>query len=109
METHASFFVMNMLCFPLPRQTRWERIGRLAARLSCVDERFTEFAEQAGVECGPLNENPIDLRVEIDALVAHAYGFAEADLYTMFEDFTERAMSPAYRKRLVTRFREVAA
>jgi len=106
-ETHANFFILNMLCFPPPEETPWEEIGRLAARLSCVDDRFAEFARQAGVDCGPLKEDRFDLQIEIDALVSHAYGLDEADLYTIFKDFTENAVPPAYRERLVTRFREV--
>jgi hypothetical protein len=83
----------------------WVRIGKLAARLSCVDGRFAEFARQAGVECGPVDDR-MGLRAEIDALVAHSYSLAEADLYTMFQDFTEAAVSPGYRERVVEKFRE---
>lgn len=105
-ETHLNFFVLNLLCFPSVDSTPWERIGKLAARLSCVDERFTEFAKQAGVEVGTLKEDHNSVRAEIDALVAHAYGLDEADLYTIFNDFTERAVPTAYRERVVAQFRK---
>ena len=72
-----------------------------------MDERFEEFALEAGVECRPVDENPLDLRVEIDALVAHAYGLVETDLHIMFDDFTEATVSSAYRERLVERFRDL--
>ena len=55
-ETNMNYFILNMLTFPSPDNTPWERIGELAARLSCVDERFTEFAAEAGVKCGPLTD-----------------------------------------------------
>ena len=47
-ETHLNFYVLNMLTFPPPDNTHWQRIGELAARLSCVDRRFAEFAAKAG-------------------------------------------------------------
>ena len=53
-ETNLNYFILDMLTFPPPDNTPWEDIGSLAARLSCVDERFAEFAAEAGVECGPL-------------------------------------------------------
>jgi len=107
-EMNVNFFIMNLLCFPHADNTPWERIGKLAARLSCVDERFTEFAKAAGVEAGPLREDRDSLRAEIDALVAHAYGLDEADLYTIFDDFTERAVPTTYRERVVAQFRREA-
>jgi hypothetical protein len=107
-EMNVNFFILNLLCFPPVENTPWERIGKLAARLSCVDERFVEFAKQAGVEVGPLKENRDSIRAEIDALVAHAYGLDEADLYSIFSDFTERAVSTAYRERVIEKFRKEA-
>ena len=57
-----------------------------------------EFAEEAGVECGPQFEGEREqLRAEIDARVAQAYGLTEDDLRFMFTDFTERAVTPSYR------------
>lgn len=107
-EMNFNFFIQNMLCFPSVENTPWERIGKLAARLSCVDERFAEFASEVGVEWGPLNEDKESLRAEIDALVAHAYGLDEADFYTIFDDFTERAVPLAYRERVLEHFRKEA-
>jgi len=107
-EMNFNFFIQNMLCFPPVDNTPWERIGKLAARLSCVDERFIEFARAAGVEAGPLKEDRNSVRAEIDALIAHAYRLDEADLYTIFGDFTERAVPAAYRERVVAQFRKEA-
>ena len=39
-----------------------------------------------------------EMRKEIDALVAHAYGLTEDELRFVFMDFSENAESPAYRK-----------
>jgi hypothetical protein len=107
-EMNVNFFIVNLLCFPPVEDTPWERIGKLAARLSCVDERFTEFARGTGVEVGPLKETSDSVRAEIDALVAHAYGLDEADLYTMFDDFTERAVPTTHRERVIVQFRKEA-
>ena len=104
-ETHLNFYVLNGLTFPPPDNTPWERIGELAARLSCVDERFFEFAAGAGVECGPLTDaQRNDKRAEVDALVARAYGLTEDELRFIFTDFTENAVSPAYRRQVLEKF-----
>ena len=104
-ETHLNFYVLNMLCFPEWGVTDWRRIGRLAARLSCVDGRFSEFAAEAKVECGPPTSNErSDMRAEIDALVAHAYGLTKDELRFTFTDFTENAVSPAYRRLVLEKY-----
>ena len=104
-ETNLNYFILNMLTFPRPDNTPWQDIGRSAARLSCVDDRFAEFAAQAGVECGSLTDaQRSDMRAEIDALVAHAYDLTEDQLRFIFTDFTENAISPAYRKQVLEKF-----
>ena len=104
-ELHLNFFILNMLCFPHWEDTDWRRIGELAARLSCVDERFAAFAEEAGVEYGPLTDDARDaMRAETDALVAHGYGLTADELRFIFTDFTERAVPPAYRDRVMAAF-----
>ena len=84
---------------PMPANTPWPNVSaELAARLSCVDERFVEFAAEAGVECGPLTDAQRNgKRAEVDALVARAYDLTEDELRFIFTDFTENAVSPAYR------------
>ena len=109
-ELHVNFYVLNMLCLPPLDNTPWQRIGTLAARLSCLDERFADFAADAGVECGPLTDaERHDMRAEIDALVARAYGLTEDELRFIFTDFTENAVSPAYRKLVLEKFEAEAA
>ena len=104
-EINYNFFILNMLTFPLPDNTSWQSIGSLAARLSCVDERFTDFATEAGVECGQLTEaQRNDMRSEIDALVARAYDLTADELCFIFTDFTENAVSPAYRQLVLEKF-----
>ena len=77
----------------------------MAARLSCVDERFAEFAAEAGVDYGPLTDaERNDKRAEIDALVAHAYGLTEDELRFIFTDFTENAVPLVYREKVLEWF-----
>ena len=45
-----------------------------------------------------------DMRAEIDALVASACGLAVDELRFTFTDFTENAVSPAYRRQVLEKF-----
>ena len=104
-ETNMNYFILNMLTFPDQDNTPWERIGRLAARLSCADERFADFAAEAGVECGELTPTQrSDMRAEIDALVARAYGLTADELRFVFTDFTENAVPQIYRDLVLEKF-----
>lgn len=104
-ELHLNFYVLNMLCFPPQGNTDWKRIGQLSIQLSCTDEQFSEFAKEAGVDCGPLSDaQRHNLRAEIDALVARAYDLTEDELRFIFTDFTENAVSPAYRRQVLAKF-----
>ena len=104
-ESHLKYFILNMLCFPRWRDINWQRIGELAARLSCVDDRFADFAAEAGVEYGPLTDaQRDDMRAEIDALVAHGYGLDIDELQFIFTDFTLDAVPENYRELVIAKF-----
>ena len=108
-ETHLTYFILNMLCFPRWEDTDWRRIGELAARLSCADERFEAFAAEAGVGWGPLGgEEREAMRAEIDALAARGYGLDADGLRFLFGDFTEKAVTPRYRERVLAAFGALA-
>ena len=101
-------FILNSLAFPPLGHIPWQRIGALAARLSCVDLRFADFAAETGVECAPLTDaEHWDIRAEIDALVARAYELTEDELRFIFTDFTENAVSPAYRAQVLAKFKSL--
>ena len=105
MELHLNFYVLNMLAFPSPDDMPWERVGRLGARLSCVDERFADFAADAGVGCGELTPTQrSDMRAEIDAVVARAYDLTADELGFIFTDFTENAVPQIYRDLVLEKF-----
>ena len=104
-EANVNYFIFNGLTFPPLTNTPWHRIGELAARLSCVDERFAGFAAKTGVDYGPMTDaQRNDKRAEIDALVARAYGLTEDELRFIFTDFTENAVSSAYRRLVLEKF-----
>ena len=108
-ETNLTYFILNMLCFPRWGDADWRRIGELAARLSCVDGRFGAFAADAGVEWEPLGEEERDaMRAEIDALAARGYGLDADELRFLFGDFTEKAVTPRYRERVLAAFEGLA-
>ena len=56
-ETTFNHFIMYGMSFPRTSNTAWRQIGALATRLSCIDQRFVEFAAVAGVECGPADRH----------------------------------------------------
>ena len=103
-----SHFILKMLRFPRVDQTPWHRIGKLAARLSCVDDRFADFAEEAGVECGPQSDGERDdQRAEIDALVAHAYGLTKDETAFLFEDYPAGAYTDGFKELVIAKYDSV--
>lgn len=109
-EINLNFFILEGLCLPSLDDETYVAIARAAARLSCVDDRFADFARSTGVDCGPLDPDEHErLRVEIDALVARAWELTADDLETVLEDFTLDAVPESYRDRLRGRFAELLA
>ena len=108
-ELNLNFFILDMLSFPKWEETDWQRVGSLAARLSCVDERFFAFASEVGVEHRDLaDDERTAMRVEIDALVAQGYGLTADELEFLFTDFTENAVSPEYRALVLRKFEDLS-
>ena len=102
---HLNHFIMEMLRFPCADGTPWQRIGELAARLSCVDDRFADFADEVGVECGPQSEGErADQRAEIDALVAHAYCLTKDETAFLFEDYPSGAYSDEFKELVMAKY-----
>ena len=107
-EIHANFFLLEGLYVPQLEDPDFNTISHAAARLSAVDDRFADFAAETGVEYGPVPPSERRrLRVEIDARVARAWSLTRADLRVIFRDFTEDAVTPAYRAALVERLEQL--
>jgi hypothetical protein len=109
-ETHLNFFILEGLRVPMLDDDGYDAIATAAARLSCPDERFADFAAATGVEAGPLDAAERDrLRAEIDARVAVAWALNAGDLETIFADFTLDAVPESYRQLVRDRFSELAS
>ena len=107
-EINLNYFILEGLRVPTLNDDTYDAIATAAARLSCPDERFADFAAATGVEVGPLEPDERDrLRAEIDARVARAWGLDAADLETIFADFTLAAVPEEYRERVRRRFAEL--
>ena len=107
-EINVNFFLLEGLHLPNLDAADFNAISHAAARLSAVDDRFADFASATGVEFGPLSPTErTRLRVEIDARVARAWNLTRADLDVIFRDFTENAVTPAYRAALVDRLEQL--
>ncbi len=108
-EANFNFFLLEAMAVPDLSNSDFVEIANAAARLSAIDKRYVEFAAAAGVDCGPLLPDKRQrLRIDIDARVARAWQLTEADMETMFEDFTTDAVPPVYREALVRRLHELS-
>jgi Eco57I restriction-modification methylase len=104
-EKHLNFFLLEGLRLPPLDEEAVAALAQPAARLSCPDERFAEFAAAAGVECGPLDDGErLALRAEIDARVARIWGLSDEELEIVFADFTPDAVPEAYHETVRKRF-----
>ena len=98
--TNFGYFILNSLPVPLPPpdSPHKAKLQILAARLAAVDDRYADWAKQAGVTVGSVKseDEKQDIIHRIDALVARLYGLDETDLQVIFTtfrrgyDYTER-------------------
>jgi hypothetical protein len=108
-EIHLNFFVLEGLRIPELDDTTFDELAEAAARLSCPDDRFADFAAATGVDVGPLDsEQRTTLLADIDARVARAWGLSMDELEVIFRDFTLDAVPAAYRDRVRVRFAELS-
>lgn len=104
-ETNVNFFILEGLKLADLDDDAVAALATPAARLSCPDERFADFAASTGVDCGPLDENEqANLRAEIDAYVARAFALTSEELETVLSDFTLDAVPEDYREEVRRRF-----
>ncbi len=107
-EISFTFFVLEDLCLPVLDDLSYVTIAIDAARLSCVDDRFKDFAAATGVEYGPLSDDEREeLRADIDARVSRAWKLTPEELEVVFSDFTLDAVPETYRDRVRARFAEL--
>lgn len=107
-ETHLSYFILELLTVPGLDDATFVELVRLGGRLSCPDSRFGEVAEACGVEVGPLDpEERVTMRARVDALMARAYGLGPAELDVLLADFTPGAVPQAHRERMRAELEEL--
>lgn len=96
-ETHLNFFILEGLVVPRLDEATGLELARAAARLSCVDHRYTEVADSLGVDVGPVPPaERLRLRAHIDATVARAWGLDRAEVEVLLSDFTVGAVPPEH-------------
>ena len=90
-EMSLNFHLLNAMPVPDPGEGHRvrDRVAEIAGRLAAVDERFTDWAAAVGVPVGAADSPEVkaDLICELDACVAHLYGFDEHDLAVLFSTF----------------------
>jgi hypothetical protein len=107
-ELHVNFFILEALSVPILDRDDFVAIAEDAARLSCPDLRFADFAKAFDVKPQELDNAERDrLRADVDARVARAWRLTTEDLRVMFEDFTLDSVSSDYRRLVLQRFAEL--
>lgn len=107
-EINLNFFILEGLYLPRLDDETFDALATAAARLSCPDDRFADFAAATGVACGELDdETSAGPLAEIDARVAHAWALTAEELDVVFADFSDAAVAPEYRERVRARLVEL--
>ena len=108
-EVHLNYFLLENLTVPNLTDECAAAIATSAARLSCVDDRFAGFADECGVEFGPLDDDHrLDLITDIDARVADAWSLTTEDVEVMFDDFTLDAVTAGHRQMTLQKLAELS-
>ena len=108
-EVHLNYFLLENLTVPNLTDECAAAIATSAARLSCVDDRFAGFADECGVEFGPLDDDHrLDLITDIDARVADAWSLTTEDVEVMFDDFTLDAVTAGHRQMALQKLAELS-
>jgi len=87
---NLNFFIFNSFPIPLYRENcnLCKRLVEITGRLSCVDNRFADWAEKIDLKITKPNELERDeLMYELDALVAKLYGLTADQLKHIFETY----------------------
>ena len=91
-ELNMTFELLNQASVPDPGRGHpiRDRITEIAARLAAVDDRFDEWADQHGVQTGPIPDAEREqLLVELDACVAVLYGLDADDVAVLYDTFAQ--------------------
>jgi len=89
-EVHLTYHILNALPVPRPGHDSAlrQRVVKLSGRLAAIDNRYAEWADEVGVDYGPLDDDKKQKMIyELDAVVAHLYGLSRENLQVIFETF----------------------
>ena len=89
-ELNFTFDIFNSCPVPdfVPENDKHQHIIHIAGRLAAVDDRYSNWAEQVGVEVASVKtEEKADLIAELDAAVALLYGLDESDIHVIYDTF----------------------
>jgi len=89
-EVHLNYHILRALPIPRPGESSAlrERVVELSGRLAAVDDRYADWADEVGVEYGPLDDEVKQDKIyELDAVVAHLYGLSREHVEVIFETF----------------------
>lgn len=90
-ELHLTFELLNALPVPVyePGSAAAQRVVEIAGRLAAVDNRYADWASEAGVTAGSVKTavEKDDLIAELDAVVCLLYGLTEDQVEHVFATF----------------------
>ncbi|ELY53647.1 hypothetical protein C491_20946 [Natronococcus amylolyticus DSM 10524] len=89
-EKHLDYYIFNGVPIPHPdgESILRKRAIELSGRLAAIDDRYEDWANEIGVDYGPLDDDEKQEKIhELDAVVAHLYGLSRENLQVVFETF----------------------
>jgi hypothetical protein len=89
-EANMNYHILYGLRVPRPGKESElrQRVVEIAGRLAAEDDRYKEWGDAIGVECGSLDKDEqLYLVYELDAIVAHLYNLSSEQVEVIFETF----------------------
>ena len=105
--THLSLYILNALPVPHFSDATRQFLAHAALRLSCNHAGYAELWREQG-DGTVVRDNAGELRVQIDATVANAYGLSRGQYDHILHSFSHRSDSEAM-NRCLTAFDELKA
>ncbi len=111
-ELNFTFEQLNSLAIPDPGEGHpvRDRVAELAARLAACDERFADWAAEAGVPVASVAEDSlggVDAQCELDACVAYLYGLDEDDITVIYNTFGKPGQWDERRDAVLVHYRRI--
>lgn len=105
-ETNVNKYIIEPFGIPWAdhRHAGRRRVAEIAARLTAVDERWSEWAAEVGVAVGCVDATERgQLLVELDAIVAAMYGLDADDVALVYETFHDTWEHEPFRDAVLAR------